>query len=304
MKCYGVLGIFNFGNCKPKDPQRPSFNLSLEASTKQINNSVSKTNQVEKTSVLASQIQRVTINGYDAGAGDIVISQDMNIKVASKSKLSAIISEDMLKGIADNMGKQFDGILNSANDISKNPKNKDLVTNMKKTVYNILTSDSSRRSIQQKVTNTISVQNQEIYINLAPRVSTLIQDTTVKSTGVDGRPIIKITQSLVDNILTETTMKSVIGEIINNDDFVKLAKDIGENIEGKKAINSIKLSRLIKSTSEKVKEDFTKYYIGILIVVFFFFSFFFIKNKRCLVMERLYSSHLAIVQAKQLQPVI
>ena len=234
--CYGVLGsLFSFGNCS-KPTYKAKYAIDINRFQSDIRNSISRTNQESNNNIGGSQIQVVTINGYTSGAPDIIATQRMNIKVASNTKLASVITDKMLIDAGDSIISQMDEQLEELakqNVRVKSKENQDIIIAMKEQIMNIYKSESSKNAIQTKLSSTIGVQQQNIVINFADGVSEQIvsNPNIVKNTFYDGRPVIEIDQNMVNEILIEAVMSSIIGEIVNNSELQKLTYELEENLQ-------------------------------------------------------------------------
>jgi len=288
--CYGVLGnLFSFGDCK-KDFPKAQYSLSVSSIKSQVKNSVAKTNQQSKIETVGSQVQRVTINGYTSGSPDIIVSQRMNVKVASSTKLSGAISDKVMINAAEAIDSQLESLVN-ANPVLRTPKNKKIISNIQATVQNILRSDSAKYAVQQKMLNTLSIQNQEIIINFAQGVTPKVVNNpeTVTTKFHDGRPVIEIDQNLINNMFVETAMESIIGEIVNNSELQKLTHELEKSMT---TPSKVAKSEFIMQTSQdeeiyksdekkkKNKNYIKSFYVFLFIILFFLIIFFFRSNKQ------------------------
>jgi len=282
--CYGVLGkLFSFGDCK-KDFPKAQYSLSVSSIKSEIKNSVSKTNQQSKLETVGSQVQRVTINGYTSGAPDIIVSQRMNVKIASSTKLSSAISDKMMIDAANAIESQMDSLVKS-NPVLSTEKNKNIIANIQATVQNILRSETSKRSIQQKMTNTLSVQDQEVIINFAQGVTSKIVNNpeTVPTKFYDGRPVIEIDQNLINNMFVETAMESIIGELVNNSELQKLTHELEKSLTSKPIVANSEFliqSSQVNQTMESGNNNKIIFWFIFIIFFFFLFYFFFYKSKQ------------------------
>jgi len=290
--CYGVLGsLFSFGDCK-KDFPKAQYSLSVSSIKSQIKNSVAKTNQQSKIETVGSQVQKVTINGYTSGTPDIIVSQRMNVKVASSTKLSGAISDKVMVNAAEAIDSQLESLVN-ANPVLRTPKNKKIISNIQATVQNILRSDSAKYAVQQKMLSTLSIQNQEIIINFAQGVTPKVVNNpeTVTTKFHDGRPVIEIDQNLINNMFVETAMESIIGEIVNNSELQKLTHELEKSMTTPskvaksefimQASQDGEMSKSSNNSNNKQNKNYRKsFYIFLFIILFFLFIFFFINTKQ------------------------
>jgi hypothetical protein len=286
--CYGVLGsLFSFGNCN-KPNYNAEYAIDINRFQSDIRNSISRTNQESNNNIGGSQIQVVTINGYTSGAPDIIATQRMNINVASNTKLASVITDKMLIDAGESIISQMDEQLEELakqNDRVKSKENQDIIMTIKDQIMNIYKSESSKNAIQTKLSSTIGVQQQNIVINFADGVSEKIVSSPniVKDTFYDGRPVIEIDQNMVNEILIETLMSSIIGEIVNNSELQKLTYELEENLQNPTlpgglagVANSPASQNLIDEGNEnKDKKKGRKLFLFIGIIFLFFLIFFF-----------------------------
>lgn len=286
--CYGVLGnLFSFGSCQREFP-RSKYSLSVSSIKSQVKNSITQTNQQSKNEIGGSQVQNVTINGYTSGAPDIIITQRMNVKLASSSTLTSTITDQMLLNASNAINSQIENLINTNPALSL-PKNEILIQNIKANITQLLSSESAKYAIQEKMSRSIEVQNQEILINFSQGVSPKIVDSPDRKylKFYDGRPVIEIDQSLINDLIIETTIESIISEIVNNSELQVLAHKLMKNLESPSA----RVAQSVFSTENpEQKDDLTnhdnnqqaenndekRYTFFIYILLFFlFFSIFF-----------------------------
>lgn len=289
--CYGVLGsLFSFGNCN-KPTYKAKYAIDINRFQSDIRNSISRTNQQSNNNIGGSQIQVVTINGYTSGAPDIIVTQRMNINLASNTKLASVITDKMLINAGESIISQIDEQLEqlaSQNANVKSKENQDIITAIKDQIMNIYRTESSKNAIQTKLSSTIGVQQQNIVINFADGVSEQIVNNPniVKNTFYDGRPVIEIDQNMVNEILTETVMSSMIGEIVNNSELQNLTYALEENLQNPTlpslagTFNSSESQPLIDEDNEnKNNKKVGKLFLFFVLLIFLFFLIFFFTRR-------------------------
>lgn len=273
--CYGNIGYFSIGSDCPKS----RFNISVNDSRKEIYNMISSTNQTSEDNVIATQSQRVTVTGYTTGAPDLNVSQLLNLKIASSNELASKIDDTLLNNFSNNMQKQLDNILASGDEVANIPENQELMVNMKKNIAKVITSDSTKRAVQQKLSNSISIQDQDVFISFAQNVPELIQDNITIERAIDGRPLISINQQLINSILSETVLNSLINELIKDEAFVSDALKIKDRPTSSNTSISSSFPLLSTQTSSPSKKNTnTKkkilIFVSVLLVFFIIFIFY------------------------------
>jgi hypothetical protein len=190
---------------------------------------------------------------------------------------------------AEAIDSQLESLVN-ANPVLRTPKNKKIISNIQATVQNILRSDSAKYAVQQKMLNTLSIQNQEIIINFAQGVTPKVVNNpeTVTTKFHDGRPVIEIDQNLINNMFVETAMESIIGEIVNNSELQKLTHELEKSMTTPQKVAKSEFimqasqgEETTTSIESERKKKYTKsFYIFLFIILFFLIIFFFHSNKQ------------------------
>jgi len=189
---------------------------------------------------------------------------------------------------AEAIDSQLESLVN-ANPVLKTPKNKKIISNIQATVQNILRSDSAKYAVQQKMLNTLSIQNQEIIINFAQGVTPKVVNNpeTVTTKFHDGRPVIEIDQNLINNMFVETAMESIIGEIVNNSELQKLTHELEKSMttpsrvaKSEFIMQASQNEEMSKSSNKQNKNYRKSFYIFLFIILFFSLIFFFINTKQ------------------------
>ena len=254
---YGCVGPFCFG--KEKSLLKNQLNIQLNSVKSQLVNSISSVVSKAKDEITVGQVQNVTINGYVANGPDIIISQNLKLKSVSNSKLSSVINDDTLKKVADDLDSQMKKMESENKEILSNPEEKALFENIRKNMIDVIKSDSTKKVLQTKVTSSLSIQNQEIYINFSNKVGELILDDVKTTKAADGRPVIEITQDLINDIYVETVMKNLVGVIVNNQeivaDSIKLKEALAKNTMKDRQKDQKKLARASTTAVKEIKNE-------------------------------------------------
>jgi hypothetical protein len=220
--CTSILGILKI-NC-PSEQSTNTININMSVLNQKVSETIVRVNQESKSSYTLVQNQRVILNGYPTYGvvPDLKILQEAKLNLVEKTKLaSSITSEDMTK-LSNSIETQFVDLLKGDKPFIK--QNQDNIVNLRKAITNVIKSSATLNSAQTAVSEALSVQNQEIIINFAPGVP----DAIIAESGADivrtpgQRPVIQIDQKLVNNILTNTAISSVI-KSIKNDSVVNTA---------------------------------------------------------------------------------
>lgn len=291
---YGCIGPFCFG--EKKDAPKSYFNLNMNSIKSQVVNSVSKVVSKAKDEIGTGQVQNVTINGYVGNGPDIIISQTLKFKAVSNSKLSSVINDETLKKVANDLDGQLKKFEEENKNLLSKPSTKNLYENVRKNMVDVIKSDATRKVLQTKITTSLSIQNQDIYINFSDKVGELVLENVRTVRGPDNRPVIEITQELVNNIYTETVMKNLVSVIVNNSDVAKdalalkqaLADDtFKERTKGTKSVAKFaKSDNSVTKSNENTEKNCFKYdkheisFLVIILIIFIFLFFSFIYNKK------------------------
>lgn len=202
------LAFLSIGDCASK--QNVVNNINLSTLSQKLSQTVAETNQSAQSTALNVQNQNVKINGY-TGAVDIKITQNMNVKIASKSKIAAAIKSEDMKELAQSLNTQLDEIAKQTSDIGVPPAVQNKVTNLKKSITSVVTSSTLLKTMQKSMAEAVNVQNQDIIINFAELDAGAIESIVNKYKKADqgARPVISIDQSLIADIQQEAALSSV-----------------------------------------------------------------------------------------------
>lgn len=285
---YGCIGPFCFG--EKKDAPKSYFNLNMNSIKSQLVNSVSSVVSKSKDEIGTGQVQNITINGYVGNGPDIIISQTLKFKAVSNSKLSSVINDETLSKVANDLDGQLKKFEQENKNLLSKPSTKNLYENVRKNMVDVIKSDATRKVLQTKITTSLSIQNQDIYINFSDKVGELVLENVRAVRGPDNRPVIEITQELVNNIYIETVMKNLVSVIVNNSDIAKDALTLKQALadetfkdRAKDTKNVAKVAKSVPNTTtenaDEIKEDCFKYdkrelWLLIFILIIFIFLFF------------------------------
>ena len=220
--CTSILGILKI-NC-PSERSTNTINISMSVLNQKISETIVKVNQQSRSSYTLVQNQKVVLIGYPTYGvvPDLKILQEARLNLVEKTKLESTITAQDMTNLSNSVSTQFDELLKSDSPFIK--ENTDNIVNLRKAITNVIKSSKTLNSAQSAISSALSVQNQEIIINFAPGVP----DAVIAEYGADivrtpgQRPVIQIDQKLVNNILTNTAISSVI-KSIKNDDVVNTA---------------------------------------------------------------------------------
>lgn len=217
------FGFLAVGNCASK--QNVVNNINLNQISQKLSQTVAETNQSASSLSLNVQNQNVKINGY-TGAVDIKITQNMNVKIASKSKISAAIKSEDMKELAQSLSTQLDEMAKQTTDFGAPPAVQNKVNNVKKSITSVVTSSTLLKTMQKSMAEAVSVQNQDIIINFAELDSGAIENIVnqYKKSEQGGRPVISIDQTLIASIQQEAALSSIT-EAIAKDKNVQSSID-------------------------------------------------------------------------------
>jgi len=220
--CTSILGILKI-NC-PSEKSTNTINISMSVLNQKVSETIASVNQQSRSSYTLVQNQKVVLNGYPTYGvvPDLKILQEARLNLVEKTKLESSITAQDMTNLSNSVSTQFDDLLKGDSPFIK--ANTDNIVNLRKAITNVIKSSTTLSSAQTAVSAALSVQNQEIIINFAPGVP----DAVIAEAGADivrtpgQRPVIQIDQKLVNNILTNTAISSVI-KSIKNDNVVNTA---------------------------------------------------------------------------------
>lgn len=230
--CTSLLGILKI-NC-PSEKSTNTINISMQVLNQKISETVANVNQNSRSSYTLVQNQRVILNNYPTYGivPDLKILQEAKLDLVDKTTLMSTINSEDMTSLSNNISTQFDDLLKD----NSNPfvvKNKDNIVNLRNSITNVIKSSSTLKSAQKAISESLSVQSQEIIINFGPGVpDAVLSEMGADIQKVEGqRPIIQIDQKLVNNILKNAVISSVISSI-KNDAVVNTAlAKFGNNVD-------------------------------------------------------------------------
>jgi len=230
--CTSLLGILKI-NC-PSEKSTNTINISMQVLNQKISETVANVNQESRSSYTLVQNQRVILNNYPTYGivPDLKILQEAKLNLVDKTTLMSTIKSEDMTSLSNNISTQFDDLLKD----NSNPfvvKNKDNIVNLRNSITNVIKSSSTLKSAQKAISESLSVQSQEIIINFGPGVpDAVLSEMGADIQRVEGqRPIIQIDQKLVNNILKNAVISSVISSI-KNDAVVNTAlAKFGNNVD-------------------------------------------------------------------------
>lgn len=248
------LGIISIGDCGSK--QNTVNNINISQISQKLSQTVAETNQSASNLSLNVQNQNVKINGY-TGAVDIKITQNMNVKIASSSKISAAIKSEDMKELAQSISSQLDEMTKQSSDIGVPPSVQNKVNNLKKSITSVVTSSTLLRTMQKSMAEAVSVQNQDIIINFAtmsPDDVKKVADSAQQQPGPGGRPVISIDQTLIASIQQQAALSSIT-EAIAKDKNVQGAAEQLKSTLAQEQVGFGNVSKdLIKEAGESVRK--------------------------------------------------
>lgn len=229
--CTSILGILKI-NC-PSEKSTNTINISMSALNQKISETIVKVNQESRNSYVLVQNQTVKLNGYPTYGvvPDLKILQNANLKLTDSTTLKSTISVQDMTNLSNSIQTQFDDLLKGDSPFIK--ANTDNIVNLRKAITNVLKSSTTLQKVQESVSETLSVQNQDITINFAPGVP----DAVIAELGADivrtpgQRPVIQIDQNLVNDILKNTIISSIVSAIKNDKIVNETLAKFGSNAD-------------------------------------------------------------------------
>jgi len=229
--CTSILGILKI-NC-PSERSTNTINISMSALNQKISETIVKVNQESRNSYVLVQNQKVVLNGYPTYGvvPDLKILQNANLKLTDSTTLKSTISVQDMTNLSNSIQTQFDDLLKGDSPFIK--ANTDNIVNLRKAITNVLKSSTTLQKAQESVSETLSVQNQDITINFAPGVP----DAVIAELGADivrtpgQRPVIQIDQNLVNDILKNTIISSLVSSIKNDKIVNETLAKFGSNAD-------------------------------------------------------------------------
>jgi hypothetical protein len=229
--CTSILGILKI-NC-PEERNTNTINISMSALNQKISETIVKVNQESRNSYVLVQNQTVKLNGYPTYGvvPDLKILQSANLKLTDSTILKSTISVQDMTNLSNSIQTQFDDLLKGDSPFIK--ANTDNIVNLRKAITNVIKSSTTLQKAQESVSETLSVQNQDITINFAPGVP----DAVIAELGADivrtpgQRPVIQIDQNLVNDILKNTIISSIVSAIKNDKIVNETLAKFGSNAD-------------------------------------------------------------------------
>jgi hypothetical protein len=227
--CTSLLGILKI-NC-PDERSTNTINISMSVLNQKLSETIAKVNQQSKSSYVLVQNQKVTLNGYPTYGivPDLKILQEAKLNLTDVTTLKATINSQDMTNLSNSVQTQFDDLLKQDSPFVK--QNTDNIVNLRNAITTVIKSSATLTSVQKALSESLSVQNQEVIINFAPGMpDALISEMGAEILKSEGRrPVIQIDQTLVNNILKYAAISSVISAIKNDTVVNQALAKFGKN---------------------------------------------------------------------------
>ena len=227
--CTSLLGILKI-NC-PDERSTNTINISMSVLNQKLSETIAKVNQQSRSSYVLVQNQKVTLNGYPTYGivPDLKILQEATLNLTDVTTLKATINSQDMTNLSNSVQTQFDDLLKQDSPFVK--QNTDNIVNLRNAITTVIKSSATLTSVQKALSESLSVQNQEVIINFAPGMpDALISEMGAEILKSEGRrPVIQIDQKLVNNILKYAAISSVISAIKNDTVVNQALAKFGKN---------------------------------------------------------------------------
>lgn len=200
-----------------------------------INSKVSETlatiEQSDTTSVVNVQNQKIVLNKYPAGYADLEVTQGMNLKMVSSKKLQSVIKQENMDELATAVSDKLDGLIKQQTDIGADQSIVNKITNVKKAMINSIKSSTTLKNAQKAATESVNVNNQEIFIDFAEMSPDAI--TALSKQGAGGKSYIKLDQNLLNDVRIEASLSAVVEAISKDKAIAKAETELKEELVAK-----------------------------------------------------------------------
>jgi hypothetical protein len=157
------------------------------------------------------------------------VLQEAKIKITDTTTLQSTITSQDMTNLASNVEAQFDNLLNQNSPFVK--ENTTNIINLRKAIVSVIKDNETLNSAQLAISTTTTVQNQDVTINFAPGMT----DSIVRELGAEvireegRRPVIQIDQKLIQVVLSNAVINSIVSSIKNSDIVNNALANFGKN---------------------------------------------------------------------------
>ena len=202
------LGFTSIGCSKN---EKASVSIDTQKVSKTVANSIMNSISDEKTVVVSSQNQNVSIKG--SCCSPIIIDQNAQLKVINTSKMDVKMISDIAIKFKNNLNQELESKTNELNSLLGQQVGGQLTAAIKNSVTKISESNNFKSSIQKKISETFANQGQNIVIDCGEELS------TPKPPPGSGLPDTGcyISQSFLYEQLANNIMETMMSDIIKDE---------------------------------------------------------------------------------------
>ena len=213
------LGFTSIGCSKN---EKSSVSIDTQKVSKTVANSIMNSISDEKTVIVSSQNQNVSIKG--SCCSPIVIDQSAQLKVINTSKMDVKMVSDIAIKFKDGMTKELDAKANEMNSLLGSQVGGQLTAAIKNSVTKISESNNFKNSIQKKISETFANQGQNINIECGEEIP------TPKPPVGSGLPDTGcyISQSFLYEQLANNIMETMMSDIIKDEKVDEIISKISQ----------------------------------------------------------------------------
>ena len=213
------LGFTSIGCSKN---EKASVSIDTQKVSKTVANSIMNSISDEKTVVVSSQNQNVSIKG--SCCSPIIIDQNAQLKVINTSKMDVKMISDIAIKFKNNLNQELESKTNELNSLLGQQVGGQLTAAIKNSVTKISESNNFKSSIQKKISETFANQGQNIVIDCGEELS------TPKPPPGSGLPDTGcyISQSFLYEQLANNIMETMMSDIIKDEKVDEIITKISQ----------------------------------------------------------------------------
>ena len=231
MSCIGSFGPITLGDCGS------SSKVKIETSniTKNISNSIQQSVSNVSDKSIAVQNQNVSLKG--SCCKPFVVSQGLSIKQANTSKFSGDFASKTAKTMSDSINNSVDQSASQITGLLGSTVGPKLQSAIKNATLKIAQSDSFKKSIQSKMSETFGSQNQNISIDCGETIPTppptnapAQEKSKLGDTGcyIDQNFVFdQVTNNLMETMMSDVMEDTQLTQVVNEAKQVMKTKSSG-----------------------------------------------------------------------------
>jgi hypothetical protein len=215
MPCVGSFGPITLGDCGPSS----KVTVDVSSVTKNISRSIQDSVSSVSSKSIAVQNQNVSLKG--SCCKPFKVAQGLTIKQADTSKFSADFATKTAKTMSDNISSAVDQSASQITGLLGSTTGPKLTAAIKQAVQKVTESDSFKRSVQTKMSETFGSQNQNISIDCGENIPT---PTPPASAGIADTGCY-IDQNFVFEQVTNNLMETMMNDVMEDSQLTAIVAE-------------------------------------------------------------------------------